>query len=437
MSAEFAIVLFLILLNGFFALSEMAVMTARRNRLRQLAKESRRARVALELAERPERFLSAVQVWITMLGILTGYFGGESIAAQFEVLIRRLEPLAQWAEPISIALAVGLILFISVVLGELVPKRVAIQFPERIATAVALPMQVLASLAKPAVVLLSGTTTGLLRLIGLRGGSAQDVTEEEIKHLVTEGLEQGVIDESERAMVNRALSFGDRTVDSVMTPRPAIVWLDSRRSPAENLAVMRETPYARYPVYRGSEQDVAGVLEIKTLIDALGSGGPIELFRKLAKPLFVPESARALHLIERFRESETQLALVVDEYGEIQGLVTLNDLLGAAFGQLAQPADEEGEPLVVQRSDGSFLIDGRVPVDDLREALGLGALPHESEQDYRTAAGLMIAHFGRIPQVGENFLASGWRFEVVDLDGARIDKLLVARVPDAPASDTQ
>jgi len=296
---------------------------------------------------------------------------------------------------------------------------------------------VLASLAKPAVVLLSGTTTGLLRLIGLRGGSAQDVTEEEIKHLVTEGLEQGVIDESERAMVNRALSFGDRTVDSVMTPRPAIVWLDSRRSPAENLAVMRETPYARYPVYRGSEQDVAGVLEIKTLIDALGSGGPIELFRKLAKPLFVPESARALHLIERFRESETQLALVVDEYGEIQGLVTLNDLLGAAFGQLAQPADEEGEPLVVQRSDGSFLIDGRVPVDDLREALGLGALPHESEQDYRTAAGLMIAHFGRIPQVGENFLASGWRFEVVDLDGARIDKLLVARVPDAPASDTQ
>jgi putative hemolysin len=344
--------------------------------------------------------------------------------------------LAPYAEPASVAVSVGLILFVSVVLGELVPKRVAIQHPERLATAVALPMRLLATLAKPAVVLLSASTTGLLRLAGIRGGSPQEVTEEEIKHLVAEGLEQGVIDESERAMVNRALSFGDRTVDSVMTPRPAIVWLDTRRSVAENLAVMRETPYARYPVQRGSEQDVAGVLEIKSLLDALGSDGPVELFRDLAKPLFVPESALALQLIERFRASETQLALVVDEYGEIQGLVTLNDLLSAAFGQLAQTSDESGEPLVVERSDGSFLVDGRLQVDDLRDALKVAQLPHEGEQDFRTAAGLMIAHFGRIPQVGEHFEDGGWRYEVVDLDGARIDKLLVSRVaPSATASD--
>ncbi|HET7845615.1 MAG TPA: hemolysin family protein [Xanthomonadales bacterium] len=431
MSVELLIVLALVLLNGFLALSEMAVMTARKSRLRQAARDSRRAQVALDLAEQPERFLSSVQVWITLLSILTGYLGGEGIARTVEHYVARVDLFAPYAHRIAVAISVGIILFVSVVLGELVPKRLAIVYPERIATIVAIPMRLLATAAKPIVVFLAWVTEGLLRLVGARRGTDQDVTEEEIKLLVAEGAEQGVIDNNERNMVNRVLSFGDRTVDSLMTPRTRIAWLDIAAPLEENLHVMRETPYSRYPVCRGSEQDVVGVLQIKSLMDAF-AGRKLDLFRELSPPMFVPETARALHMIERFRDAETNLALVVDEYGDITGLVTLNDLLIAVFGRMAQ-STEAADAAIVQREDGSWLIDGGVGVDDLRELLALTQLPHEAEQDYRTAAGLMMAHFGRIPAVGEAFSFGAYRFEVVDLDGARIDKVLVARtVPPEP-----
>lgn len=432
MPGEILIVLALILLNGFFALSEMAVMTSRKTRLRQAARESRRARVALELSEQPERFLSSVQVWITLLGILTGYFGGGSLAAGLERVLVRFEWLQPYSHSVSITISVGLILLASVVLGELVPKRLAILNPERIATIVAVPMRVLATLAKPVVVFLAALTEGLLRIVGARRSNSQDVTEEEIKLLVAEGAEQGVIEATERNMVNRVLSFGDRTVDSMMTPRPRIAWLDIAAPLEENLAVMHDRPYSRYPVCRGSEQDVVGVLQIKTLVDAF-AGKKVELFRELAPPLFVPETARALHMIERFRDAETGLALVVDEYGDITGMITLNDLLIAVFGRMVQSTEARGDAAIVQREDGSWLIDGIVGVDDLRELLGVNELPHEVEQEYRTVAGLMTAHFGRIPRVGEAFSSGSFRYEVVDLDGARIDKILVARtVPPEP-----
>jgi putative hemolysin len=431
MSTEIVIVLALILFNGFFALSEMAVMTARKNRLRQRAKSSKRAQTALELAEQPERFLSAVQVWITLLGILTGYFGGSSIAARLEDGLRDVALLAPYAEPIGIAIAVGLILLASVVIGELVPKRLAILNPERTATVVAVPMNVLALVAKPAVVLLAACTRLLLRLVGVRARTDQGVTEEEIKHLVAEGAEQGVIDDRERFMVNRVLTLGDRTVDALMTPRNQIAWLDATKPREDNVAVMRETPYSRYPVCRGSDRDVVGVLQLKNLMDGF-AGKPVPLFKDLDTALFVPEAARALHVLEKFRDSDTSMALVVDEYGEIRGLVTLNDILTAVFGRIAQTT-EGGEPAIVQRADGSWLIDGRVGCDDLRELLGVATLPHEAEQEFRTAAGLMTTHFGRIPQVGEYFSSEGFRYEVVDLDGARIDKILIERtVPPQP-----
>jgi putative hemolysin len=431
MPIELLVVAALILLNGFFALSEMAVMTARKSRLRQQAKDSRRAQAALDLAERPERFLSSVQVYLTVLTVLSGYFGGETLGLRLGQFLLRFESIAPWAEEIGVGVAVGLISMGFIVIGELLPKRLAIVNPERIATYVALPMRIAASAAKPAVVLLAALTEGLLRLFGVRGTSAEQVTEEEIKHLVAEGAEQGVIDDSERNMVNRALSFGDRTVDSLMTPRTQITWLDVAAPLDENLEMMRESPYSRYPVKRGSDKDVVGVLQIKTLTDAF-AGKPVDLFRKLSPALFVPESARAVTLLEKFRESETPLALVVDEYGDIQGMVTLNDLLAAVFGRMAQSADE-GETPIVQREDGSWLVDGRVSVDDLRELLGLNQLPHEAEQEFRTAAGMITAHFGRIPRVGESFKDLGFHFEVVDLDGARIDKLLIARLPAVPA----
>lgn len=432
MPFELTIVFLLILLNGFFALSEMAVMTARKSRLRQLGAQSRGARVALELAERPERFLSSVQVWITLIGILTGYFGGESIAMALRDELARIPWVAKHAEPISIGVSVTLILFVSVVVGELVPKRLAIVRPEKVARAVAIPMRVLATAAAPAVSLLSVTTEALFKLFPVKRGNDSEVTEEEIKMLVAESHEQGVIDVDERNMVNRVLNLGDRTVDSLMTPRPRMVWLDAAATLEANLAVLSESRHSRYPVYRGNDQEVLGVVETKSMVAELASGKMSELLRELQPPLFVPEAAKAMQLLEQMRESEATLAFVVDEYGEIQGMVTMGDLMGAVFGRLAHAIEADEQP-IVQRSDGSWLIDGSLPVQDLRELLGLDELPHESDQEYRTLAGMFMAQFGRIPSVGEYFEFGGFRFEVIDLDGARIDKILVAALPKAEA----
>lgn len=432
MPIEIVIVFALILLNGFFALSEMAVMTARKTRLRQQAQTSKRAKVALDLAEAPERFLSSVQVWITLIGILTGYFGGDAIADSLAQQLRRIEPIAHYSVPISVAVSVGTILFISVVLGELVPKRLAIVRPELIATAVAIPMRFLATLAKPVVVALAWCTEVLFKLFPIKHGDEGDVTEEEIKMLVAESHEQGVIDVDERNMVNRVLNLGDRTVDSLMTPRPRMVWLDTEASLDHNLMVLRETPFSRYPVYRGNDHDVLGVVQTKSLLSALVDGVDVELFKHVLPPLYVPESAKAMQLLGEFRDAEAEFAFVVDEYGDIQGMVTLNNLMSAVFGPLAKSM-EVGEPKVVQRADGSWLIDGSLGVDDLRELLGLSTLPQEEEQEYRTLAGMIMAHFARIPGVSESFNFGGYSFEIVDLDGARIDKVLVSQLPSEQA----
>lgn len=432
MLLEILIVASLILTNGFFALSEMSVVTARKQKLKQLAQDSARAQTALELAEHPERFLSTVQVGITLIGVMTGVFGGATIGQRIGSWIAGFPIDPELAMGIGTATTVALITYFSIIFGELVPKRIALVAPERIASIIALPMSFVARAFAPFAWLLSISTRLLVRVLGIEKSTDSQVSEEEIKLLVAESAEQGVIDAAERSMVNRALTLGDRTVDSLMTPRTRIAWLDLEATPEENLAVMRETPYSRYPVKRGTEQDVAGVLQVKALTDALG-GKKLDLFRTLQPPLFVPETARAAHLLEKFRDSETPLSLVVDEYGDIQGLVTLNDVALAVLGRYAHASQESGDAPIVQRADGSWLVDGAVSVDDLRELLGTGELPEENEQEYRTAAGMLIAHFGRIPQSGEFFSWRGFRFEVVDLDGARIDKLLVCRtVPPEP-----
>jgi putative hemolysin len=266
-----------------------------------------------------------------------------------------------------------------------------------------------------------------MRMLGLGGGNGSLVTEEEIRMLVSESHEQGLIDSDERNMMHRVMRLGDRTAESLMTPRTRIVWLDAAASFEENLAAMRETPYSRYPVYRDSDSDVLGVLEVKTLLDRLDDRAP-ELFRTLRPAVFVSESTHALKLLEIFREEQQSLAMVVDEYGDVTGMVTLNDLMGAVLGRVQSGETADAEALVVTRDDGSLLVDGSLPVDDLRELLGGGQLPGEDEHDYNTAAGMTIAHFGRIPHAGEHFDWRGWRVEVVDLDGPRIDKLLVQRV---------
>jgi putative hemolysin len=430
MLTEIALVFVLSLCNGFFALSEMALVASRKSRLKQMADRSRRARVALGQAEAPERFLSTVQVGITIVMLLTGALAGDALGDHIADALHRGG--GAWLEPYAHALGFTLgfvaISFIQIVFGELVPKRLALAAPETASMAVGLPMLVLSRICAPFVWLLNVCSSLVLRLLRVTDKGNSAVTEEEIRLLVAESAEQGVLDADEHNMVNRVLRLGDRSVDSVMTPRMRIAWLDIAAPLAENLQVLRETPYSRYPVYRGDESDIVGVVEVKSLLADLGQGMP-DLFRHLSKPLYVPATGRALDLLEEFRDAETPMALVVDEYGDIEGVVTINDLLSAVVGvaQLGHGSTGEEHSPIVRREDGSWLVDGTLSTDDLRELLRVGELPGEDEHDFRTVAGMVMTALGHIPQVGEVFAWRGVRFEVVDLDGARIDKLLVAR----------
>jgi putative hemolysin len=430
MTLGIALVVLLSVLNGFFTLGEMALMTSRKLRLKQLARDSRRAQIALAMLQAPERFLSTVQVYITLIAIGTGAALGDRLGEEFARTLDalRLEWLAPYAHAIGVTISVTVITFINIWLGEILPKRLAMISPERFAIATAIPMRIASAIAMPFAFALIWITRMVMRLLRLDRASEERVSEEEIRLLVAESADQGVIDSDERNMVNRVLRLGDRTVDSLMTPRPRISWLDATASLQENLATMRDTPFSRYPVYRGNDRDVLGVLSLKRLPAMLGNA-KVDLFARLAKPLYVPGTARALDLLEEFRDAETRLALVVDEYGDVEGLVTLNDVLGAVVGPGAAPVAATQAQPVTQRDDGSWLIDGALGTDDLRELLGLAELPAEDEHDFNTVAGMVVAHFGRIPQAGEHFDWRGWRFEVIDLDGARVDKILAARVP--------
>jgi putative hemolysin len=439
MLTEIALVLVLALCNGFFALSEMALVASRKSRLKQMARNSRKAATALRHAEAPEHFLSTVQVGITLVMLITGAVAGDALGGHIAAALQGeyLAWLLPYARVIGIALGFALISFIQIVVGELVPKRLALAAPEKVSAYVAIPMLLLSRLTAPFVWLLNASSNLLLRLLRVNRQGSGVVTEEEIRLLVAESAEQGVLDPDEHNMVNRVLRLGDRTVDSVMTPRMRIAWLDIAATREENFEVLRETPYSCYPVYRGDESDVVGVVEVKRLLRSFAEGTP-ELFGHLAKPLFVPATARALDLLEEFRDAETPLALVVDEYGDIEGVVTVNDLLAAVVGasQIGHGGGNEDSP-IMQRADGSWLIDGSLSTDDLRELLQIGELPGEEEHEYRTAAGMVMTALGHIPQTGEVFAWRGIRFEVVDLDGARIDKLLVTPAPSLELSDDE
>jgi putative hemolysin len=333
-------------------------------------------------------------------------------------------PDCAYAGNVGTALAVSLITFITLIFGELVPKRLAITRSEDIAGLVAWPMGWLSRIAFPAVWLLSHSTRLVLRVLGLGKDEAASVTEEEIRMLVAESHEAGVIDAHERDMMNRVMRLGDRTADSLMTPRNRIAWLDTVADPEKNIATMRENEFSRYPVYRDNDQDIVGVLEVKSLVTRLVRDDH-SLFQQLREPLYVSESTHAMKLLEIFREEQQSMALVVDEYGEIQGLVTISDLMGAVVGRLQSVENVDEDALVVTREDGSYLVDGSLSIEDLRELMGNAELPDAEDGDYYTLAGMCIHFFGRIPHAGEYFDWAGWRIEIVDLDGARVDKLLL------------
>lgn len=438
MLPEIALILLLALLNGFFALGEMALMNSHVSRLRRLARSRGSAARAMEMTRRPERFLASVRLFITLICIATGATLGVALGGK---LAARLEStgfplLAAGAMPLGLAASVLLITFANVLFGELLPRRIALLDPEQATLATAWPLRALTAAAAPFAFVLLEAADALSRLARLEPGRHEHVSEDEIRLLVAEGAEQGIIDPAEHHMVNRVLRLGDRSVGSVMTPRTRIAWLDATAPAAENLAIMRGTPYSRYPVVRGDERDVAGILEVKRLIGSLGESEQPDLMRGLGTPLYVPSTTRALDLLEQFRDAGMPLALVVDEYGDIEGLVTLNDVLAAVIGSNATASAAPDRRPIVLREDGSWLVDGSIPAEELRELLDLHELPDDDGHDFHTAAGLAIAHFGRIPQLGDGFDWGEYRVEVVGLDGARVDRLLITRRPAAEPEST-
>ena len=425
---ELIIVIALIICNGFFAMSEMALMTSRKLRLKQMAETSRGAKVALQLSDNPDNLLSTVQVGITAIGVLTGLFGGDALGQWITSQLTGIWPTAtEYARPIGFATAVALITAAQVIFGELIPKRLALTNAEHIASSVAIPLLYLSKAATPIVKVLGAINRAVLRMLGIRDDRTQAISEEEIRMLVTESHEQGVIDADERKMMNRVLSLGDRATDSTMTPRNRIVWLDADADVEENLQIMRERPFSRYPVLRnGNDNDILGLLETKNLPSSSGKGGS-KLFSNLREPLYVSESTSIVRLLEILREEHQSAAIVVDEYGDVAGMVTINDILGAIVGRIDNAdSTEDAQPAAILRKDGSYLLDGKMDLEDFKELVRSHNLPNETEHDFVTAAGFMIANLGRIPHVGEVFAWGNWQLEVVDLDGPRVDKLLLS-----------
>lgn len=424
---EIVLVLLLLLVNGVFAMSEIAVVSARKARLQQRAEGGNAgARRALELAENPNRFLATVQVGITMVGILAGAFGGATIAEPFAEHLRGYPALAPYAEGLALGVVVLAITYLSLIVGELVPKRIGLNHPEGIAAAVAGPMHLLSRASAPLVALLTVSTDAVLRVLRIRRADEPPVTEAEIAMLLEQGTQAGVFEEAEQDIVERVFWLGDQRVASLMTPRRSAVWLDVDDPPAASRATMARHRFSRFLVCEGSLDRVLGMVEVKDLWAHALAGEPTDDLRGLLRtPLFVPESTRALRLLELFRESGTHLAVVVDEYGGVEGLVTLNDVLEEIVGDLAR-AGGPAHPGVVRRDDGSLLVDGALLMDELRETAGLAERRTEDREEFRTVAGFVLTRLGRIPAPGDRFEAEGFLVEVVDMDGHRVDKVLMS-----------
>ena len=423
---EFLILLLLILLNGLFAMSEIAVVSSRKARLQQWADEGKAgAGVALDLAGDPGHFLSAIQVGITLIGILSGAFGEATIAAGLSRRIAGVPALAPHAETIALATVVVSITFLSLILGELVPKRLALRNPEGIAATVAGPMRLLAKAAHPLVWFLSFVTDSVLKLFGSGPATAPPVTEEEIKVMMEQGAEAGVFEQEEQQLVANVFRLDRQKVAAIMTPRMDIVYLDVEAPPDENRRKIQDTAHSVMPVCRGGIINVLGTVHAKDLLRQALSGEPFDLLSSLKAPLYVPETASAMKLLEMFKKSGRHVAFVVDEYGDAQGMVTINDVLESIVGDIPSEG-EPAEAFAVRREDGSWLLDGMLPMEEFRELFPDVAIPAEESGAYHTLSGFILMRLGRIPTAADHFSWHGWRFEVMDMDGNRIDKVLAS-----------
>jgi putative hemolysin len=424
---DFALLVFLIVINGLFAMSEMALASSRKARLQVMFEAGDDgAGIAMDLQDNPTQYLSTVQIGITSIGVLNGIVGEAAFSDPVAAILQSHFVIPDRAAHITAtALVVLVITFTTIIFGELVPKRVGQMYPESVARVVALPMRWLSRLTKPFVKLLSFCTDATLKLLGIKDNGNRSVTEEEIAASLEEGLDAGVIEAHEHQMVRNVFRLDDRQIGSMMIPRSDMAWLNLEAPLDENLAIIKEHGHSRYPVCRGSLDDVVGVITAQELLQQFASTQSANVENGLQSAVFVPETLSGMELLEHFRASSSQMVFVVDEYGEVQGVITLRDVLEAITGEFT--IAEEENAWAVQREDGSWLIDGLIPVPELKDRLELKVLPDEDRGRYNTLAGLVMMLLGRLPQVTDHVEWDGWRFEVVDMDGKRIDKVLAAR----------
>jgi len=423
---DVALLVFLIVVNGLFAMSEMALTASRKARLQVMAEAREHgALAAIKLHDNPTKWLSTVQIGITSIGVLNGIVGEAAFS----------EPLGNWlhatfsiheraAAITATAIVVICITLVTIIFGELVPKRLGQMYPETVARLVAQPMEWISVMTRPLVFLLSFSTETVLRLLGIRGEPNRSVTEEEIAASLEEGLDAGVIEEQEHQMVRNVFRLDDRQVGSMMIPRAEITWLDVAAPREEVIRAIGENEHSRYPVCRGSLDDVLGIITAQSLLQQALQGRKMTLTDGLQPPVFVPETLSGMELLEHFRASSAQLVFVVDEYGEVQGVITVRDVLEAITGEFTTPTADDA--WAIQREDGSWLFDGLIPVPELKDRLDLKELPEEDRGRYNTLAGMVMLLLGRLPVTTDTVEWEGWRFEVIDLDGKRVDKVLAS-----------
>ena len=424
---EIAIVFALMLLNGVFAMSELAVVSSRKGRLQQMAEQgSAGAKSALRLIEDPGRFLSTVQIGITMVGIVAGAFGGATLGDRLGLWLETIPALTGYGKGIGVGTVLVAITYLSIVLGELIPKRIALKDPERTATLIAGPMRTLSKIAAPFVWLLSISTNALLQLFRLHGERDATVTEEEVRSMITEGTQAGVFAPEEKKMIDGVLRLADRTVRSIMTPRPDVIWLDANDSQEDLLREIKEGAHSRYPACRGELDELIGVVHTRDLLGLAFQGRPLDLAATATKPLVVHDGTPILKLLELMKRSGLHMAIVVDEYGSIEGVATITDIMETIAGDLPE-IGEEPEAAAIRREDGTWLIEGWMPVDEFEDTVGIKGVRNSG--DFHTVAGFVLNGIGHIPTAGESFERDGIRYEVVDMDGRRIDKVLVIPAP--------
>ncbi|WP_273476210.1 hemolysin family protein [Methanobrevibacter woesei] len=431
------IIVVLIVVNGIFSMSELAVVSSRKGKLQKMYNDGKKhAKTAIDLMENPNQFLSTIQIGITLIGILTGAFGGATLSDPLNAII---SPYIPYSEIVSTIVVVIITTYLSLVVGELVPKRVALNNPENIAVKVAKWMKLLSKASGPFVVILSKSTNGLLRLMGISHEENNAITEEEIELMIEEGRVEGTIEKEEEDIIKRVFKLDDQKVDMIMTPRNEIVWIDLEDTPEENQNKIIESKRSIFPVASGELDDFIGVVQAKDILSVLFKKEDLEIEDIIKDPLVVPENLEALELVKQFKENKeyVHMSLVVDEFGSLTGLITLNDLLEGIVGDIPG-IDETDDPIAIKRNDDSWLIDGRYQIDRFKELFDFdGEFPDEKEDNFTTIAGFILSYCGKIPTDGETFKWDRFCFEIMDMDGHQIDKILVTDLGDKPKDNEE